>query len=198
MEKNRGLWLWVMLLVSVSLISVAGMRLVFGNQVHETALVKAQTAYEWLKGCGIHWKNLFFFMLVAIPGMAILTRMIAWYAEQFKMPSSQKRAKEIEFIDESPVKPYTTYEEYMKDLTGDVDLEHFLARCRAGVPHEMMKLRLEADRKAKEEADRKARKEAHDRIWDEGRRNLESQILGSFQKTSEIGLPGPQINKRVE
>lgn len=158
MGKNRGLWMWGMLVVSLSLISIAASRLIWGDQVHERALAKAQVAVEWLKGSGIHWKNLFFFMLVAIPGMAILTRVIAWYAEQFKKPSWRKPAvKEIEFLDESGVKPYATYEEYKKDLTGDVDLEHFLARCHAGLPPDMLKARAEEDRKIKEEQQKVAK-----------------------------------------
>jgi len=209
MSKNRGLWLLVMLWVSVSLLSVslvgvAAARVIGGEQIHITALAKAQAVWEGLKGSGIHWKNLFFFLLVAIPGMAILTRVIAWYGKQFSEPSWRKPAvKEIEFVDENPIKPYATYEEYRKDLTGDVDLEHFLARCRAGVPKEVMMARLKQDELKKAEAERKARKEAHDRIWDEGRRMLDQRLAMLGQRVenlappNEAGITKPEADENI-
>jgi hypothetical protein len=202
-KKNRGLLLWSVLLGGVAMVIVA-LKLVRHEGAPEMLAAKAQTVGEWLKGSGIHWKNLFFFLLVAIPGMAILTRVIAWYGKQFSEPSWRKPAvKEIEFVDENPIKPYATYEEYRKDLTGDVDLEHFLARCRAGVPKEVMMARLKQDELKKAEAERKARKEAHDRIWDEGRRMLDQRLamLGArvenLAPPNEAGITKPEADENI-
>ena len=74
----------------------------------------------------MNWKNLFIFMLVMVPSLIILTRLLAWYFERLKnrkpaLPAPEKEAK-----------PFASYEEYLKDLTGDGSLEDFLARCHAG------------------------------------------------------------------
>lgn len=76
----------------------------------------------------MNWKNLFIFMLVMIPSLIVLTRLLAWYFERLK----NKRKPSVPQIPEKEVKPFSSYEEYLKELTGDGSLEDFLARCRAG------------------------------------------------------------------
>jgi hypothetical protein len=85
------------------------------------------------------WKHTFLFLVVAIPSVAILTRVIAWMCRKKTKAQSQPGAEPLE----APVaKPYATYEEYKKDLRGTVDLDVFLARCRAGVPEDPEKASL--------------------------------------------------------
>jgi len=118
----------------------------------------------------INWKALFYFLVIAIPSVAILTRVIAWIFR----PRKKKTAAEegIQWLDQeedgAPVgRPYQSYEEYREDLRSTKDWDEILARCRAGVPKNPEKVRQEEWRK---------RKAAHDKIWDEGRAELDKRM----------------------
>src|SRR4029077_18893826 len=76
----------------------------------------------------MNWKNLFIFMLVAIPTMIVLTRLLAWYFGRFRTPKKESLPE----TGEKEAKPFLTYQEYKKELTGEGSLEGFLERCRAG------------------------------------------------------------------
>lgn len=76
----------------------------------------------------MNWKNLFIFMLVMIPSLIVLTRLLAWYFERLK----NKKKPSVPQIPEKEAKPFSSYEEYLTELTGEGSLEDFLARCHAG------------------------------------------------------------------
>ena len=79
----------------------------------------------------MNWKNLFIFMVIAIPTMIVLTRLLAWYFERLKK-SKKKADPVLPEGGETEVKPFLSYAEYKAELTKDGSLEDFLARCRAG------------------------------------------------------------------
>jgi hypothetical protein len=134
------------------------------------------------------WKHTFLFLVVAIPSVAILTRVIAWLTDRRKrklrvMDARQvleaegwmKKVDGIDWIVPPVGKPYATHEEYMNDLRGTVDLEEFLARCRAGVP--------EDPRKASTEKTNLAIASARERLA-RIKERLERTLVSSFPNAS--------------
>lgn len=151
----------------------------------------------------MNWKNLFIFLVITIPSIAILTRLIAWYIAQFKEPSwrlktgkllvetakrraarlveeARKWQKQLEEHPELDIEPkvgvpYATYEEYRRDLMGTVDLDEFLARCRAGVPEDPEKAHEVARQKLAEIKKRVMR----DSFGDDPHRNPQGEIAAA-------------------
>lgn len=209
-RKGKGIWILVGLAASIAVSGLAMKWVHAGTPGHALA-AKAEAVLESAKGSGIHWKSLFIFLVIAIPSIAILTRVIAWLCGRKKgvlshgvkllgdlrtareVASAQEleaRIEGIEWVEPKVGKPYATYEEYMNDLKGTVDLDEFLARCRAGVPKDPKKAALDIAKMqsarerlaaVKERIDRKA---AHDRIWDEGAENLQRLMEEEARKVA--------------
>jgi hypothetical protein len=65
------------------------------------------------------WRGLIFFMMLAIPIVALLTHLVAYVVRCFMA---------------SPVEPYSRYEEFRQDLIGGKPIDEILERCNGAVP----------------------------------------------------------------
>lgn len=86
------------------------------------------------------WAQIALVLLVAVPSVAILTKLLIWLVYCLKAPAHRSGSEEMELADQAELirhgkAPYTSYEEWRKDVLSDKPLDQILGR----VPEDFFK-----------------------------------------------------------
>lgn len=124
------------------------------------------------------WPQIALVLVVAVPSVAILTKLIVWLVYCFKAPAHRSGSEEMDLADQAELArqgkaPYTSYEEWRKDVLSDKPLDQILGR----VPEDFFK---------RHEQELKNPKHA-------GAQGAQAAVMAQLAQTAAIlGAQGPQ------